>query len=410
MRRPFPCLLALSVLGCAGGQTAGAAAASTERQKVVNLVPFDFSTCSPAKLDLGKTANEYTPQAAFRASRPAIMECLADARNLKPSGPTKGTVSIVIDQSGSTVKVNGDGVPPATQACIEKAVRTELGNLALRPGAKPVNFEGPFDQDPASAVRFGVNESSDALGTIRLALPQMCSCFEPARTQAPAPLKGNVQIVREPKSRPADGGTVSPTGVTSTLLGTDPAGGPVASCLNPRIEALALKTTSDTLTFPAELLLVNSNATADMVSTAVPQIQFSQLDGVRELRQAEAYAALTRRQQVADTYDDLVGRYQTGSKSKDPKQRKAANALVKDLTTTCAALVKADDEFTAALEVEKSVEQRALDLAQSLKAKDPSWADAERASTAAVAETQKQIDSSKALRTANEKVCPKMKF
>ena len=409
MRRLCSWLLPLSVLGCAGGQTAGAAP-SADRQKVVNLVPFDFSTCSPPKLDLGKAANEYTPQAVFRASRPAIMECLSDSRNLKSGGPTRGTASIVIDQSGSTVKVSGDGVPPATQACIEKAIRAGLGTLSVRPGGKPVNFEGPFEQDPATAVRFGVNESSDAQGAIRLALPQMCSCFEPARTQAPAPITGNIQIFGDPaKARSADGGTVPPTGVIAALQGNDPTGGPVASCLNPQIQALPLKTTSEQLTFPAQLLLLNGNATAQMASSVVPQVQFAQLDAVRQTREAEAYAALARRQQVADVYDDMVQKYQAGIKSKDVKQRKAANAMVKDLTTGCAALVKADDEFTKALELEQAVEQRALDLAQSLKAKDPSWGDAEKAATAAVAETQKQIDSAKQLRVANDKACPKMK-
>ena len=56
------------------------------------------------------------------------------------------------------------------------------------------------------------------------------------------------------------------------------------------------------------------------------------------------------------------------------------------------------------------MEQQALTLAQTLKAKDPSWADAEKASAAALADTQKQIDASKQLRTANEKACPKEKF
>ena len=49
-------------------------------------------------------------------------------------------------------------------------------------------------------------------------------------------------------------------------------------------------------------------------------------------------------------------------------------------------------------------------LAQTLKAKDPSWAGAETAATTAAAETQKQIDASKQLRAANEKACPKEKF
>ena len=84
--------------------------------------------------------------------------------------------------------------------------------------------------------------------------------------------------------------------------------------------------------------------------------------------------------------------------------------MVKDLKSGCAALVKADDDYTKALETEATVEQQAVAQAQTLKAKDASWADAEKAATAALAETQKQIDASKQLKTANEKACPKEKF
>ncbi|MGZ6162161.1 MAG: hypothetical protein ACXWLS_02430, partial [Myxococcaceae bacterium] len=96
--------------------------------------------------------------------------------------------------------------------------------------------------------------------------------------------------------------------------------------------------------------------------------------------------------------------------SKDVKKRKAAGAMVKDLKTGCAELVKADDTYTKALEDESAVEQQALTLAQTLKAKDPSWADAEKAAQGAVADTQKQIDAATQLRAANEKACPKEKF
>ncbi len=70
MRRQFPLFIAVFVLACASGQSSTGGASAAERQRVVNLVPFDLANCFPPKLDLGKTANEYTLQAAFRA-RPA---------------------------------------------------------------------------------------------------------------------------------------------------------------------------------------------------------------------------------------------------------------------------------------------------------------------------------------------------
>src|SRR5262245_57907842 len=76
MRRQFSLLsgtvagLVVLWLACAGGQSGGATASPGDRQRVQNLVPFNVANCFPSKLDLGKTANEYTLQAAFRGARP----------------------------------------------------------------------------------------------------------------------------------------------------------------------------------------------------------------------------------------------------------------------------------------------------------------------------------------------------
>ena len=212
------------------------------------------------------------------------------------------------------------------------------------------------------------------------------------------------------KLKAPDGGQVISKGVVSALQPSDPSGTQVAGCVNQKVESLPLKSTSEQLVVPAQVLLVNSNGSPTMPASTVPQMQFAQLDAVREVRQAQAFAALARRQNVANTYDAQVQAFQAAVKSKDSKKRRSADALVKGLKTGCASLVKADDEYTKALESEAAVEQQALTLAQTLKAKDPSWGDAETASTAALADTQKQLDASKQLRAANEKACPKEKY
>jgi hypothetical protein len=418
MRRQFSLLIAVVAVACAGGQSAPTTAAANpaERQRVQNLVPFDVATCFPGKLDLGKVANEYTLQAAYRAARPAINECLADGKLQNASAPTKGKAAVSLDGTGTSVTVTAEGLQPAAVACLEKAIRTQLEAVSAPPGGKPVTLEGPFEREPASMVRMGLNEASDVQGSIRLAVPQWCSCFESIRTQAPPELVGPVTLTRSDVTKNADklkapdGGQVTSKGVASALQPSDPSGSQVASCINQKVESLPLKSTSEQLVVPAQVLLVNSNGSPTMPASTVPQMQFAQLDAVRELRQAQAFAALARRQNVADAYDAQVQAYQAAAKSKDSKKRKTAGALVKDLKGGCASLVKADDEYTKALESEAAVEQQALTLAQSLKAKDPSWGDAETASAAALADTQKQIDASKQLRTANEKACPKEKY
>jgi len=426
MRRQFSLLMGtvtgLVVLGlaCAGGQSAGAAAAANpaERQRVQNLVPFNVANCVPSKLDLGKTANEYTLQAAFRGARPAINECLTDGKNVQnPNAPAKGKATITIDGSGTTITVAGEGFQPTATACIEKAIRAQLEGVSAPANAKqPLTLDGPIDREPSGMVRMGLNESSDVQGAIRLGIPQWCSCFESIRTQVPPELAGAVTLTRPDVTQYADrlkapdGGQVISKGVTSALQPADPSGSDVAACVNQKVEALPLKSTSEQLSVPAQVLLVNSHGGTTMPPNTVPQMQFAQLDAVREQRQAEAFTALARRQNVANAYDAQVQAYQAAASSKDSKKRKAAGVMVKELKGGCVALVKVDDEYTKALENESAVEQQAVALAQSLKAKDPSWADAETASAAAVADTQKQIDASKQLRAANEKACPKEKF
>jgi len=424
MRRQFSLLIAVvagavvavAVACASGGGGASTAANPAERQRVQNLVPFDVANCFPGKLDLGKTANEYTLQAVFRGARPAINECLADGKVQNASAGTKGKASISMDASGTSVTVTADGVQPAATACIEKVIRAQLEGVSAPSGGKPITLEGPIERDPASMVRMGINEASDVQGSIRLGVPQWCSCFDSIKTLAPPELSGSVTLNRADiiahasALKAPDGGQVSNKGVISTLQPTDPSGAQVASCVNQKVEALPLKSTSEQLTVPAQVLLVNSAGAPTMPAGTAPQIQFAQLDSVREFRQAEAFAALARRQNTADAYDRQVQAYQAAANSKDSKKRKSAGAMVKDLKAGCASLVKADDEYTKALEAEAAVEQQALTLAQTLKAKDASWGEAENASAAALADTNKQIDASKQLRAANEKACPKEKF
>ena len=417
MRRQIPLFIAVIALACASGQTAGGAAGAgpTERQKIVNLVPFDVANCFPSKLDVGKTANEYTLQAAFRGARPLIGECLADGRNQAPTG-TKGKATITMDGSGTSVTVVGDGLQPAASSCIEKAIRSQLEGVSAPAGGKPITFDGPFERDPRDAVHFGVNESSDVIGGIRLAFPQWCNCFDGIKGRVPPELGGSIDVVRADiaqyadRFKEADGGVRSTKPVVSALTSPDPAATQTVACLNDRINAMTFKTTIDRLNVPAQFLLVNSGGAEAFSPTATPVLQFVQLDAVRERRESEAFAALARRQQTANAYDKQVEAYQAAANSKDAKKRKAAGAMVKELKGGCAALVKSDDEYTRALESELGVEQQAVTLAQGLKATDPQWADAEKASAGAVTDTQKQIDAAKQLRAANDKACPKEKF
>src|SRR5215468_7844919 len=211
MRRQFSSLIAVVAglvavgLACAGGQSTGMnPPAAAQQQRVQNIIPFNLATCFPTKLDLGKTANEYTLQAAFRGALPAINECLVDAKVQNPNAPTKGKVTVTLDSSGTTVGVTGDGLQPAGAACIEKAIRAELEGVSVPSGGKPLTLEGPIERDPSGMVRMGINESSDVQGTIRLNVPQWCSCFDSVKTAAPPELGGVVTLTRSDIAQVAD--------------------------------------------------------------------------------------------------------------------------------------------------------------------------------------------------------------
>ena len=212
MRRQIPLLTGVLLLACAGGQSTGSAVAAEQRQRVQNLTPFDIGTCFPSKVEVARIANEYTLQASFRAARPAINECLTDARVQNGTTATKGKATMSIDATGTTVTVTGDGLQPTAIRCIESAIRTQVEGITAPSGAKPYSLEGPFEREPNTMVRMGINEASDVEGAIRLGAPQWCSCFEPVKTQAPPELIGSVTVTRADGKNAPDGGASKSVG------------------------------------------------------------------------------------------------------------------------------------------------------------------------------------------------------
>src|SRR5262249_26785080 len=155
-----------------------------------------------------------------------------------------------------------------------------------------------------TAVRMGINEASDIQGTVRLALPQWCACFDDFKTKAPPFLSGPVTLTRADqlqhpeRFKLPDGGLPTLKPVSSAVAGPpgDATAAKVVGCLNPKVETLPLKAGAEQYISPVQLLLLNSNAADTTPSAAPAPVQFAQLDAVREQRQAEAFAALARRQ------------------------------------------------------------------------------------------------------------------
>ena len=118
-----------------------------------------------------------------------------------------------------------------------------------------------------------------------------------------------------------------------------------------------------------------------------------------QLQRAHIVAASVR-------YNELVKEYQGLTKT-NPKK---AGTMVKALQTSCADLIKQHDLYITALEGEGTIQKDMAGVATALKAKDPSWADAEAASQRAVTNNEALITKAREKRADDQKICPKVSY
>jgi predicted Rossmann fold nucleotide-binding protein DprA/Smf involved in DNA uptake len=172
----------------------------------------------------------------------------------------------------------------------------------------------------------------------------------------------------------------------------------LAACLKQKIMALPAKVKSDELSFPHRFVHFHAQVT-ESAANLPPELRFYQLEQVRSQRAADAAIAFGTRANAAEAYDAVVTEYK-----KDPKKNWG---LVPKLKESCAALVKAADTWVSALEAQQAVDQATLTLVTELKAKDEGWATVETASQGTLANTQKDLETAKQRRQADEAACPK---
>src|SRR5689334_1862616 len=103
MRPPMNALIAVAAVSLSAG--------SQDKQKVENLIPFDVASCFAPKTSPAPNADGVN--AALRSLRPAVIECLLDA---KARGGAEATVTLTAEGG----KVSVSGVEGAGKACIEK--------------------------------------------------------------------------------------------------------------------------------------------------------------------------------------------------------------------------------------------------------------------------------------------------
>lgn len=355
-----------------------------DKQRIFNISHFDVGSCAAPAPVLPDPLNQEAVVGALVLARPGVLECFVDPKHRGPAADSGAAVKATIGEAGATYEVTGTNLTPSGTACIETALK-RLPFKPLAKGAPPVLGAADFRHGPSSpAVKLGVNAASDVAAALRLAAPAWCDCWNALGTTAPPSLKASLKLA---PAKPMELSFDATSDAAATAL---------QICLGPKIKALPLTGGENELTVRYPFLLVNSGA-ANETADAQPELQFIQLDLIRAQRAADVAVKIGARTNALTTYDALVAKYKARPDSK----------LVKELKDKCAAMVRSDDDWIAALKSQGEVDARSLALASSLKAKDARWAEAEGAAQGQVTALQTDVKKAEEVRAADQAVCPK---
>ena len=379
-------------------------AADATQQKVGNFVPFDLAVCFEQPVTVDPPVTDVTLQGLWILARPFVRECLVDSRLYGKSPAFK--VTLTMTDAGFTRTVDSEGLTAAGKKCIDDAVGKVSPSLPPLPsGSKPVTFTDQVPDWPANEqVRFGTNEFSDVTGTVRLAMPSLCSCFEPFKRGAdPAPVSLKVKLTPSPeKFMEADGGMPKKVEVT---VGDGPSA-PVKTCIADKLSALTYPPfkSDNQVTVPYQFDFLNALATSTDVAALPDPSKYGQLEVMGVPRAAQSQLELARLNAASLRYNALVTSYQSLNKT-DPKK---AHGMLKDLVSSCKQLVGEHDAYIGALESETKLRQDELTVVSALKAKDAVWAPFETAVRKYATESEGLVAKAKENRAAAEKICPKV--
>lgn len=448
IRKPIVFAAAVALAGCAG-QKAETQPTQTEQTQVEqNVVPFDLYSCWPRKIDVPSPVNAAGLTAVWVVSQPLVAECLVDPASRGPANNTDVTVDFSDTEQGPQVKVTGQNLTPAGADCIQKAVLSSGNVPPLAAGAAPVATQLKISHElgKSPALQKGINEISDLAIPVRLAEDTMCECFEPWKDAAPSSFMVNFDV-KKAAAAPAEGeapaqpaasnvsvtfGTYAPpaaapaapapaapapaAGGEQATPAPAPAAAPapamdattqqVTACILPKLQALKLTPSSDEVKF--QLPFHFNNTAANVTLTNAPStVRFYQLDGLRRQRAADAALAVSKRAVARNEYDQMVKDYNANK-----KKLKGSKLMdtIKQLSDKCQEMVGTDDAWKKASEAQLEVDQRTLDLAKELAAKDPKWSGAVTAAQKQITADQEDVARVTKQRESDARICPKTKY
>ncbi|MBK9258550.1 MAG: hypothetical protein IPM54_01815 [Polyangiaceae bacterium] len=398
-QKVIPGLLAIGLgFGCAGQQQqqdAKAPEPKVTQVKVGNISPVDLAVCFPKAPALPDKINKSVLTGLLVSSQPLVMECLVDPKHRGPADATEFTIESTLEGGKLTHKVTGTNLTPDGEKCIGAAVDRFVASApdwsakatATTTSVTAKSF--PFQHNATSmpAVKMGTSEASDAAGTIRLAQSTFCDCYAAWKDSEPGELKASVKV------------TKNAAPVVTFDASTDATATQVAACLQPKVSALPLKTTSDEVTAPYTFFFANSMGTG-MFTNAKPAMAFMQYDAVRTQTFGASLVADGSRLVAAEAYEALVQQYKKESKS----------VTIKQLQDGCDGLLKGHDGYIAALEKQLAVEEQAVAMLTDFAAKDASWAPVKEATAQQPGQTKKDLETAKATRAEDAATCAKLKI
>lgn len=386
------CLAALGFGGCASQNEAVRTDSVTQQQRIQNNSYFDLANCFPRTLDVPRPVTQESLIGFLVTARPELNECFVDPKHRGSEATTHAVINATVDQTGVKYDVTGENLTPEGTACVQKALQAKPGLEPLPEGLAPVtgklDFTHTVGQSPS--VVMGVNEASDVIGAVRLALPGWCPCFEPWSTSAPKPLQAKLNLASA---------SPTPTAVNFEPA-ADEAGTKVQACLQEKLTALSVPVKSEQLILPVNFLLIHSGVADPLPEGARPELALLQFDALRAQNAANVALALGSRANAARTYDGIVQKYKANPKA----------VTVADLKNRCQDMLAADDALLAAQERQLENEQKTLAFLQSQAAGNPEWAEAATAAQGQVDAAKKDIEQTRQLRAQDADACPKVKY
>jgi hypothetical protein len=374
---------------------AGAQGSKVEAQKVANLDYFDVATVAPTPPSLARRPDRDALLGVELAARPVLLECLVDPKNRGPEKATHVVVDATTTDTGVEHHITGTNVTASGAACLENALKAWTKGLPTGPGA-PVESHLEIDHLAGvnPAVVLGVNDASDVAAAVRLALPGWGECFAEWKNAPPRLLRANLKAARAKDASPAV--LLASVAFEPTA---DPAAGKVAACLEGKLKTLAIKPPQgESVTVPYVFRLVHSGIDGALPD-APPDLQLVELDLQRARRLSEVAIAIGERAQVLASYDDRVKRY---------KAKARPEVTLAELSDECTALLAAGDKLLVAAERQTATEDATHLFAESHKAKDPAWTEAEATAAKSLSESQRELATYRTLRKKDESACPKL--